>query len=265
MTIYLDYIFLENLIVNTVIIIETVKFTKSKISSKRKIIFIIIDTILSCLVYLNSFLNNYFIHIIFSIIVLFILFKPKNIYQLFKKVSCYYLLYFLYIGLLISINIIFNIELDSFNKRIFVYFICAVIFHYLCNDLWRIWKLNITNSNLSYTLEINGKKIEGFVDTGNTVKDIVTSLSVIFIDSSKKYIINENLEEIYFDVITVNGKDRKAGYIAKDIIVYKGKKYVTKLDKIILSFSLNSSNTPEKYSAIIGYNTYIEKLEGVKL
>ena len=45
MKIYLDYIFLENLIVNTVIILETIIFTKSKISIKRKVFVIILDTI----------------------------------------------------------------------------------------------------------------------------------------------------------------------------------------------------------------------------
>ena len=47
MKIYLDYIFLENLVVNIVIIVETIIFTKSKVSSKRKIIVIILDTVLS--------------------------------------------------------------------------------------------------------------------------------------------------------------------------------------------------------------------------
>ena len=36
-------------------------------------------------------------------------------------------------------------------------------------------------------------------------------------------------------------------------------------DKIILSFSLDNSNTPEKYSAILGYDTYLENLKGVIL
>lgn len=268
MKIYLDYIFLENLIVNTVIILETIIFTKSKISIKRKVFVIILDTFLSCFLAINTNLNSYILHLFFSIITLFILFKSKNIYQLVKKIICYYILYFLYLGLIISLSIIVNINLSNFINKIIIYILSGFIFHFICKDLWKMWKINITQKDLYYILKINNIEIKAFVDTGNSIKDPITSLNVIFIDKNLKNIILNEIEEYYkinIEVLTINGLDIKEGYVVKDIVVNKENKQISKIDKIILSFTLNNSNTPEKYSALIGYETYLENLEGVKL
>ena len=80
MKIYLDYIFLENLIVNAVIIIETILLTNTEVSKKRRNLVIFLDTIFSCLVIIISNLNNFTFHFIFSSIALVVLFKPKTIY-----------------------------------------------------------------------------------------------------------------------------------------------------------------------------------------
>ena len=105
MKIYLDYIFLENLVVNIVIISELIIFTKSKVSTKRKVVIIFIDTILSCIFAMYSNTVSYILHFFVSIGILFFLFNPKNIYELIKKFCYYYLLYFIYIGLIISFSI----------------------------------------------------------------------------------------------------------------------------------------------------------------
>lgn len=268
MKIYLDYIFLENLIVNTVIILETIIFTKSKISIKRKVFVIILDTILSCFFTINNNLNIYPLHLFFSLITLFILFKSRNIYQLVKKVICYYIIYFLYLGLIISFSIIINIDLTIYTNKILIYLFSGFCFHFICKDLWKMWKINITEKELYYILKFNDVEIKAFVDTGNSIKDPVTSLNVIFISENlKQKVINKlkQYKKINIDVLTINGIDTKEGYIVKDVIIYKENKQISKIDKIILSFTLNNSNTPEKYSAIIGYETYLENLEGVKL
>ena len=268
MKIYLDYIFLENLVVNIVIISELIIFTKSCVSIKRKVFMILIDTILSCIFAIYSNIFSYILHFFVSIIILFFLFKPKTIYELIKKFCYYYLLYFIYIGIVISFSILLKLDLESILNKIFIYIISGIFFHFLCKDLWKMWKINITDRDLFYTLDINGNKISAFVDTGNSVKDPITSLDVIFLKENLEDEIiskNLNLKKIYINVSTVNGSKIKTGYIIKNIIIYKGKRKIALIDKIILSFSLDNSNTPEKYSAIIGYNTYLEKLKGVIL
>ena len=181
MKIYLDYIFLENLIVNTVIILETILLTNTDVSKKRRNLVIILDTVLSCITVLVSDLNNYIFHIIFSSITLYILFRFKNLYDYFKKFLCYYLIYFIYIGMIIALSISFNVNLENYVYKFAIYIISALILHIVVKDLWNMWKTKLKNRDLYFKLLIDNVVVDAFVDTGNSVKDPATSLDVIFL------------------------------------------------------------------------------------
>lgn len=262
MKIYLDYIFLENLVVNTVVIIETIIFTNSHISKKRRNLIIILDTFISCLINIIPQINNCFFYIIFSSITLLILFRFKNFYEYMKKISCYYLIYFLYIGIIIAFSIIFKINLEKILFKIIAYILSGLLLHFLVKDMWKMWKTKIRYRDLYYTLKINNVEINSFVDTGNTVKDPISNLNVIFLNNELKDKINLNeYNKVEIEVLTVNGNNIKEGYIVKNVLVIKDGKKIANIPEIILCFSL-IGNTPEKYSAIIGYDTYLENLNG---
>lgn len=262
MKIYLDYIFLENLVVNTVIIVETVIFTNLKISKNRRNICIFISTILSILEYLIPQINNIFFHIFFSCFMLLILFNFKNIFDYLKKIASYYLIYIVYIGIIISSTIIFNINLNNFLNKILLYIYSGIVLHILIQNLWKMWKTKIKSSDLEYNLVVDDVEINSFIDTGNNVKDPITSLNVIFLDKKlMQKIKTDKLNITYFKVNTINGTDIKEGYIVTNVKVKKDEKEIAIIPKIILCFSMNY-NTSEKYSAIIGYDTYLENIDG---
>lgn len=262
MKIYLDYIFLENLVVNTVIIIETIILTNFSVSKKKRNLIIVLDTMVSTIMNIIPQLDNFLIHIILSSISLFILFRFKNIFEYAKNIISYYLIYFIYIGIIISFSIIFNINLENIFLKLILYIFSALILNLLVKDLWKMWKSKIKIKDLYYELRINDVKIKSFIDTGNTVKDPISLLNVIFLNEDLKNSldIDEN-NKIEFNVLTVNGNDIKEGYIVKNVIVIKDGREIAKIPKIILCFSL-TGNTPEKYSAIIGYDTYLENISG---
>lgn len=125
-----------------------------------------------------------------------------------------------------------------------------------------MWKSKIKIRDLYYILKIDDVEIKSFVDTGNTVKEPLTNLNVIFLNAKLESIIDlEKYNRVDFEVLTVNGIDKKEGYIVENVTVIKDKKEIAKIPKIILCFSL-IGNTPEKYSALIGYDTYLENLNG---
>lgn len=262
MKIYLDYIFLENLVVNTVIIIETIILTNFSVSKKKRIFIIFLDTFISTIMKIIPQLDNFLIHIILSSLSLFILFKFKNIFEFIKNLISYYLIYFIYIGIIISFSIIFNINLENILIKLALYIFSASILNILVKDLWKMWKSKIKISDLYYELKINDVKIKSFIDTGNTVKDPISLLNVIFLNKNLKNSLNLDVnKKIAFNVSTVSGNDIKEGYIVKNVKVIKDGREIAKIPKIILCFSL-TSNTPEKYSAIIGYDTYLENISG---
>ena len=179
-----------------------------------------------------------------------------------KKISCYYLIYFLYIGIIIAFSIIFKINLEKILFKIIAYILSGLLLHFLVKDMWKMWKTKIRYRDLYYTLKINNVEINSFVDTGNTVKDPISNLNVIFLNNELKDKININeYNKVEIEVLTVNGNNIKEGYIVKNVLVIKDGKKIANIPEIILCFSL-IGNTPEKYSAIIGYDTYLENLNG---
>ncbi len=266
MKIYLDYIFLENLIVNAVIIIETVLYTNNNVGLKKKILIIILNTFLSVLVNLISFLDNYFFQFLIANIICLLLLGFKSIYLHIKNIITYYFVYIIYIGTMIISVLITDINLDNILNKLLLYFIVGGIAHILNKHLWKMWKTNITNDELLYNIRIENEFIPVFLDTGNMAKDVISNLNVIFLsDSLKDKLLEKNCFNndniIRFNVFTVNGIDEKIGYIVCNIKLYKGKEEIATIPKVIICFS-NITNTPEKYSGIIGYELYLNCING---
>ena len=257
MTIYLDYIFLENLVINAIIIIIVNNFLKLKLSITKIIVCIIMDTIFCILNYICF--SNVFYSIIFSILSFIILFRKcfKSKIEYLNACIVYFIVYILLIGIIILLSVIFNVYLDNFLNKVFVYIFAAVILNFALINLWKVWKKEIKKDSLSAIIRIDDVEIDGFIDTGNTVKDI-HGFNVIFIRSNLKDKILNSINEYsltYVDILTVNGNSKEKGYVVNNIEIIS-KKNTIMLPKVVLCFNL-SSNTPEKYSAIIGYDLYL--------
>ena len=100
MTIYLDVVLLENLIMNSIIVYVTAIITKAKIKHIRIILASLIGAIYSILSYISKLpiFSNLFIKIILSIIMVYVAFNPKEIKILGKELLLFYLTSFLFGG-----------------------------------------------------------------------------------------------------------------------------------------------------------------------
>jgi len=268
MTIYLDYIFLENLIINVVVIIQLNVFLKLKLNKYKIIICAILDSFFSIFNYL--FLDNFIFSLLFNFFSFYILFHEllKIKIKFIKAILNYYFVYISYIGVIILVECITNMYLDNFLNKIFIYIISALINNLALTNLWKVWKTNIKDNNLSVVIKIADITINGFVDTGNLVKDNNTNLNVIFLNKNlKKNILNKllNYNNITFFVSTVNGVKEYEGYVVENIELINSNNDLAVLSKIIFCFNLDdniTNNTPKKYSAIIGYETYLDSFIG---
>ena len=264
MKIYLDYIFLENLVVNIIVYLATIKLINIKIKTNKIIIFSCINSLLSCLCTVFN-INNYLISFLFTISTIIIVLNNRKIVNILKCTLIYYLTYFIYIGEIIVFSILLNLNLNFMYVKLVLYLFCGVILNLCINNMWKMWKIKLTNNALFYNLKINNVFIPVFVDTGNTVKDTLSNLDVIFL--SKKYmkdILKKNsLKKKNILICSINNIGFVEGFVVKNLEIYKENKKVAEIEKIIVSFEFN--NTQEKYSGIIGYETYLKYLEGVKL
>jgi len=267
MNYYLEYIFLENVIVNFLLLNLVNIFTKSNTKKLNIIISSVFSSIYSTVI-MFLHLDMFVIKLLLVVFVVYIAYNPKTISK-YLKITVYYLfLNYLYLGIIIGITLLFNINIENIILKILVYVISALILYLLNKFMWKMWKTNIKKDKLTYTINIKGQEIFCFVDTGNMVKNYQHNLNVIFLDKrwyevlNKKCVLNNKVDTYIHSVI---GDSVIAGYIIENLEVYKNKRKIKVIDKIIISFSNQSINIFNKYTGLIGYETYLENLEGVHL
>ena len=107
MSIYLDIIFLENILMNYIILFATLVIVKSKAKhlQLRLIIPSVIGSIYAIIVYLNIFkiYSNIIAKIILSIVMVYVAFGATNIKKLLKDLLVFYLVSFIFGGCTISL------------------------------------------------------------------------------------------------------------------------------------------------------------------
>ena len=273
MKVYLDYVFIENFIVNISILYQTSIFTKTKISKMRLIILSIFLSIISILKTLEIG-NNILIQILVVNIVIYLLYLPKSIIKYIKQQMYYYLIYIIYIGIIISTSVFFSINLNNIYLRILLYIVTAFITYIINKYMWKIWINKIKYNNLTYKIVINSLDkltFKVFVDTGNNIRDSFSDLDVIVLNSKAynsklkcKLIDDKKREVVMIEVVTAIGKSKINGYIFNDISIKKGGIEKVILKKAIIVFIDEKINNNE-YDGIISYDTYLEKLEGATI
>ena len=100
MTIYLDIIFLENLFMNSIILMATSLIMKKKINLVRIIISGTIGSVYTILVYMSAsaIFSNIILQVMLSIVMVQIAFAPKSFKTLLKNMLFFYLTSFTFGG-----------------------------------------------------------------------------------------------------------------------------------------------------------------------
>ncbi len=273
MKVYLDYVFIENFIVNILILYQTSIFTKNKIHKAKLIVLTIFLSLISIVKTLEIG-NNILIQIMSVNIVIYLLYIPKKIITYIKQQMYYYLIYITYIGIIISTSILLRINLNKISIRFLLYIVTAFITYIINKYMWKIWISKIKYNELTYKIVINSMNkiaFKVFVDTGNNVRDPISNLDVIILNSNvyriktqSKLVDNIKREVVTLDISTATGTTKIKGYIYKDISIKKGGIEKVTLGKAIIVF-IDEKISNNEYDGIISYNTYLEKLEGATI
>lgn len=214
MTIYIDLIFFENIIMNSIIIYATSIIIKQKPKILRVLISSIIGAIYSIALYITNYkiYTSIFSKIILSIIMMYVAFKPSNLKKLFKQVLIFYLTSFVFGGVALNLIYFLKPENISIKNGLFtgeyalkVIMLGALVALIIVKISIKIIKSKITTKDMycKIKMKINEKQIEtnAMIDTGNLVKEPITNTPVVIVESSllegiiPKEILN-NLENI---------------------------------------------------------------------
>lgn len=282
MTIYIDIIIVENLIMNYIILYATGLISKSKISYLRILLAGAIGAIYAITEYITklSIYSNMLVKVILSIVIIFVAFYPQNVKKMFKQLVLFYLTTFTFGGVatyLIYVlkpqNIVIKDGMYVGTYVLKVIFIGAIVGTIILIIAFKFAKNKITKKDMmcKVKIKLNGKEVvlDTMVDTGNMLKEPLTGNPVVVVEKTSLYdlmpkeILN-NTESILggdFEKIPEEIKDE---YISKLKIIpfsslgkQNGMLIGIKPEKLEV---INEQSEEEKDNAIIGiYNKSLTK------
>ena len=232
-TIYIDIIFFENLIINIIILYATAIILKIKprvinviLSSGIGSIYAIITYITEIPIYTSLILKA-----LLAIIMIYVTFNPPNTKILWKQVAIFYLTSFIFGG--VTLYLIYYIKpQEVFIKNgIFVgkyilkvIMLGAIVAFFTIRISLRIIKTKITPKDMycKIKVKLNEKIIEtrAMIDTGNLAKEPITNTPVVIVESTLlegivPIKILNNLEDILCGDFSQISDEMQEKYISK--------------------------------------------------
>ena len=292
MTIYVDLILLENVVMNYIILVATSIISKSKISLIRSLISATIGGMYSILNYLIDLttLSNLLLKILISIFMIKIVFNSKKMKIFFKQLIMFYLTSFTFGGVTFMLLFFISPENVVFNGSnlvgiypIKVTIIGGIVGFIIISIVALIIKNRINQTNIIYDLKItyNGKQIilKTLIDSGNLLKDPITNMDVIIVEKEslkdllekeafdyiKKMLngnlLQENLEDVHkykFKLIPFstlgNENGMLVGFRADTIEIYGEEE--NKRNDVIVGIYDGKLTKTNRYTSLVGLNIF---------
>ena len=232
-TIYLDVIFLENLIMNAIIIYATAIFLKIKPQTTRVILSSAIGSIYAIVSYITQMqiYSSIISKMILSIIMVYVAFNPQNVRKMCKQVLIFYLTSFVFGG--VALYLIYYIKPQEIIMKngmfvgeyaLKVILLGAIVAFIIIKISLKVIKTKVTAKDIycKIKIKLRGKEIEtkAMIDTGNLVKEPITNTPVVIVESTlmeeviPKEILN-NLENILMGDLSNISEEIQQQYISK--------------------------------------------------
>lgn len=246
MTIYIDIVLIENLIMNYIILFTTAVVLKIKVNHIRLILASLLGAGYSIIAYMGiiKVYSSIILKIILSVLIIYIAFNPQNIKKMCKDLLLFYLVSFVFGGAVFALiyiikpqNILMKNGLFLGTYTLKTVMLGAVVAFCIIIGAFAIIKNKISKKDMFCEIEIliNQKKIKtkAIIDTGNMLKEPITNVPVIVVEHILLYSCMP--KEILNNLKEIMGGDFKN--IPCDI----QEKYISKL-KLIPFSSLGKQN-----------------------
>lgn len=197
MIIYLDVVFIENLLMNYIILFSVGLIQRNKIKSYK----LIISSMLGALYVIISYLNiipiysNIIMKVLLSLLMIYLAFYPQNIKKMCKSLLLFYLVSFVIGGCAFALLYIISPQRIIFRNGVLVgtypikiTLIAGLIGFVIIQISFKLNKRLMKKSDLICKLEIKvyEKTIctNAFIDSGNSLKDPITKDPVVIIEKN---------------------------------------------------------------------------------
>jgi len=232
-TIYLDIIFLENLIMNAIILYATAIILKIRPKTMRVIASSAIGSIYAIIIYVTEIeiYTSIISKAILAIIMIYVAFNPQNIKKMWKQVAIFYLTSFVFGG--VTLYLIYYIKPQEILMKngmfvgdyvLKVIMLGAIVAFITIKISLKIIKTKISPKDMycKIRFRLNEKIIEtkAMIDTGNLAKEPITNTPVVIVESTLlenalPFQILNNIEKILCGDLSQITEEIKGKYISK--------------------------------------------------
>lgn len=299
MTVYLDIIFVENILMNYIILFATLIILKVKNKGQqiRLLASSVIGSSYAIIVYLNiiPIYSNIITKIILSIVMIYVAFNPQNVKQLLKQLLIFYLTSFVFGGCAFALIYFIKPERVKMNNGVFVgtypikvTLIAGIIAFIITQIAFKINKIRLDSKNTFINIKIYYEEkiieVKALLDSGNMLKDPISGMPVIIIE---KEILHKIIPEEILNYIEniVGGEEQKEKtevkkYLSKirmvpfmsigkengmllgiriDKVKIETEEINIEKDNVIAGIYNQKLTKDNKYNALIGLNLLEEK------
>ena len=207
MTLYIDLILLENIIMNYIIILASGMICRVNIKHIKIFLASLLGAIYAVFIYVIDLeiYTNQITKFIVSIAMVYIGLNSTTVKVMLKQLLIFYLTSFCFGGasyyLLHNINPNLILSIDGVlvgTYPIKIAILGAILGFFIINISFKIIKNKITKKDMIYDVEILYKEknsnIKAILDTGNLLTDPITNVPVLIVEAEKlKNIIPENI------------------------------------------------------------------------
>lgn len=291
MTIYIDIVLIENLMMNFIILLATGLILKKRIKKLRLLLSSLLGAIYSVVSYLSilEIYTSMILKIILSIVMIYIAFNPQSLKKMWKDLLIFYLTSFVFGGAAFALIYIVKPQEILMKNGLFLgtyplktILLGAIIAFAIIITAFTVVKTKITKKDMFCQVEIrcNEKNIKttAMIDTGNLLKEPITNTPVIVVEHTLLYdcipkeILNhleellggdfekipEKIKEEYktkLKFIPFSSLGKQNGMllgIRADHVIIKAEEKEEKKENIILGMYPNSLTKRGEYRALIG-------------
>lgn len=227
MTIYLDIVLIENIIMNYIILFAVSIISKTEMKVIRIFIASIIGGIYAIISYITDLeiYKTLVLKAILSIVMIYVAFYPKTIQKCCKQLLIFYLTSFTFGGTAFALLYFINpkqifmqngIYMGSYPLKIAL--LGGIVGCIIITASFKVIKGRINSKNMYCKLKIRilGKEVQSIaiLDTGNLLKEPITKMPVIIVEAELlKEVISVNIIEHLQEIMDGEGR-----YIPSELI-----------------------------------------------
>ena len=213
MEIYLDILFLENIVMNYLILLATSKFSRRRTSNLRLFLGALTGALFVVMMVIFPGVKAYYTVLakfLLSLVMVAVSFSPERIGTFIKTLAVFYLSTFIFAGAAFAF-LYFN-QTGGFIKNGIVYvfwqskwtvlFLSILLVGIIGRICWELIQSKFVKDKLLVQLKIafenRSINLEALIDTGNSLHDPLTNMPVVVVEfNALKEILPEEIKKIF--------------------------------------------------------------------